>query len=298
MLAYRSVGMLIRLKQILAAERGTIAGQSRRCPHHHPSQRRPVRPVQFAKHLRDSQGNGCLLRFLFRPHPITRMIYLEKDNPVALDQEIECAIPQRQPVSDQLGRRDGGRGEFHVPDRNPVRREPQVRGGLLADLKSVHLPVDVVNPQLSVVFDIFLHDYRRTWPRPGPQFRGIHRDGEHPAEPPGCCLDKMLIHGLDEKAAIAEQVPRRGRIGRDHRPRYCYPAPLRHQQLLEQPRIPHPNSGRCQCGQLIGDRLPGIPEEHVIGRAIRAFDAARGKMPLPDDGRHYPAAIMANGTSA
>ena len=56
-----------------------------------------------------------------------------------------------------------------MPDHHPVRREPWVSGGLLADLESVHLPVDVVNPQLSVVFDIFLNDHRRTWPLSGLQ---------------------------------------------------------------------------------------------------------------------------------
>jgi hypothetical protein len=111
-------------------------------------------------------------------------VHLEKDKPVTLEKVVERAVAQGQAFRERLRRQDDRRGELNVPDRHPVRHEPEVRCGFLADRESVHLSVDVVNPQLSVVFDVFLNDHRGTWPLGMPQLSGIDRDGEHAAEPP------------------------------------------------------------------------------------------------------------------
>jgi hypothetical protein len=145
---------------------------------------RAVLPVQFAQHPRGGLSNRGFPRLQFRPSPVTARVHLEKDKRSRLEKEIERSVAQGQAFREQPRRRDDRRREVRPPDPHPVGREPWVRSGLLADLESVHLPVDVVNPQLSVVLDIFLNDHGRTWARQGAQLQGIGGDREHAAEPP------------------------------------------------------------------------------------------------------------------
>ena len=63
------------------------------------------------------------------PQPVTVRVHLEKYRPVALEKKVERAVAQGQALREHRGRRDDGRGQFRLPDRHPVRRQPRVRGG-------------------------------------------------------------------------------------------------------------------------------------------------------------------------
>ena len=86
-------------------------------------------------------------------------------------------------------------------------------GEPLIDLEAVQPPVQVIDPQLGVVFDIFLDDDRRSAARLACQFPPLDDHRKAAGQAPRHDLGEMLVDGLDDQPGALEGVTGGGQVG-------------------------------------------------------------------------------------